>query len=166
MGGMGHVDHWAVMLRRLAVCGRHILEWRGLEHRVVHDVAVGGGVRCRRAYSAGAMAPNVLELSGRNIGTVVGGNGGPELVAAGLVDVTKAVGVDDLGLMSDLGVDAQSVERLWRAMWGQRARLGQKDLVLNTSRGVGNRSRSNMRAAIIAHRRAVARGVRVRVVVH
>jgi hypothetical protein len=106
------------MLGRLAVCGRHILEWRRLEHRVVHDVAVRGGVRCGRADSAGAMAPNVLELSGGNIGTVVGGNRGPELVAAGLVDVTKAVGVDDLGLMSDLGVDAQSVERLWRAMWG------------------------------------------------
>lgn len=113
---------------------RRVREGRGLERGIVHDAAIGRGVGSRRADRVGARAPNLLELSGSDIGTIVSGNGSPELLAASLVDGTKAVSVDDLGLMSHLGVDAESIVGLGRVSGGKRAWLGEENLVLITAR--------------------------------
>jgi hypothetical protein len=58
-GGDGH---GAVVLRRLAVDGRDVLEMRRLEGRVVHQAAIWGRVWRRRADTSGAVAPDLLEL--------------------------------------------------------------------------------------------------------
>jgi len=103
---------------------RAVRERRWLEHRVVHHGAIGRIVRSRRADSLGAGAPDLLKLVGRNISAVVGSNGSPELLAASLVDGTKAVGVDNLGLVGDLGVDSEGVVWLGGLAGSHGARLG------------------------------------------
>jgi hypothetical protein len=99
----------------------------------VHDAAIRGSIRGGRANSIGAIAPDLLKLSRRNIGTVVSSNRSPELLAASFVDGTKTVGIDNLGLVSDLSVDAETVVWFRRATRGKSARLGEKDLVLRTA---------------------------------
>jgi hypothetical protein len=146
--------------------GRNILERRRLEHGVVHQAAIRRGVGGRGTDSAGAVAPNLLKLSRGNIGAVVGGNGGPELVAARLVDGAEAVRVDNLGLVRYFGVDAKSVERLRGSLGSKSARLGQEDLVLGTRRGSADGRGPNVGATVIAHGRAVTGRLRVRIVVH
>jgi len=153
------------VLGRLAVGRGRILEGRGLEHWVVHDAAVGGSVGSGRTNTSRAVAPNLLQLCRGNISTVVGSDRGPELVAASLVNGAEAVSIDNLGLMSDLGVNAQAVEGLGRSLRGEGARLGQENLVLGTSRGSSDGSGPNMRATVVAHRGAVTGRLRVRVVV-
>ena len=87
------------MLRWLALCRRDVSrEGVGLEHGVVHDATIGRGIGSRRANGVGAVAPDLLELSGGNIRTVVGGDRSPELLTAGFVDGAEAVSVDDLRL--------------------------------------------------------------------
>jgi hypothetical protein len=124
----------------------------------VHDAAIRGGIGRRWANSARAMAPNLLELGRRHISAVISGDGGPELLAASLINSAKAVSVDDLGLMNHLGVDAEGVVRLRRLARGKGARLGEQDLVLVTARGSGDRGSPEVRAATsVAHGRAVTR---------
>jgi hypothetical protein len=131
----------------------------------VHDASIGRGIGGRRADSVGSVAPNLFELGGRDIRTVVGSDSSPELLAAGLVDGAEAVGVDDLGLMSYFGVDAETVVRLWRSTGRNGTGLGKKDLVLRSARGGGDGVGTNMRTARVAHGRAVARRLRVPVLV-
>jgi hypothetical protein len=150
------------VLRWLALCRRDVSrEGVGLEHGVVHDATIGRGIGSRRANGVGAVAPDLLELSGGNIRTVVGGDRSPELLTAGFVDGAEAVSVDDLRLMGYLGVDAETVEWLWRTTGSEGARLGKKDLVLRSAWGGGDGVGANMRTARVAHRRAVARRLRV-----
>jgi hypothetical protein len=127
----------------------------------VHDAAIRGSIRGGRANSIGAIAPDLLKLSRRNIGTVVSSNRSPELLAASFVDGTKTVGVDNLGLVSDLSVDAETVVWFRRATRGKSARLGEKDLVLRTAGRVWYRASTDMGAARVAHGGAVARRLRV-----
>lgn len=115
----------------------------------------------------GTRAPNFLELSRRNIGTIVRSNTSPELLTASLVNSTELVSVDDLRLMSNLGVDAKSVVWLRRLAWGKRARFREKDFVLVAAGRGGNRRSPRMwAAASVAHRRAMARRLRIVIVVH
>jgi hypothetical protein len=99
----------------------------------VDDAAIRGSVGSRGADTGRAIAPDLLELSRRNIGTVVSGNSSPELVAASLVNGAKAVGVNNLGLVCYFGIDTEPIERFRGALRGKSARFGQKDLVLNAS---------------------------------
>jgi hypothetical protein len=146
--------------------GRNILERRRLEHGVVHQAAIRRGVGGRGTDSAGAVAPNLLKLARGNVGAVVGSNGGPELVAARLVDGAEAVRVDNLGLVRDFGVDAKSVKRLRGSLGSKSARLGQEDLVLG-ARGRGADGRGpDVGTTVVAHGRAVTGRLRVRIVVH
>jgi hypothetical protein len=117
----------------------------------VHDAAIGRGIGGRRADSVGSVAPNLLKLGGRDIRTVVGSDSSPELLAAGLVDGAEAVGVDDLGLMSYFGVDAETVIRLRRSMGRKGTGLGKKDLVLRSAWRGGDGVGTNMRTASVAH---------------
>jgi hypothetical protein len=83
------------VLGRLAISRRdERREGRWLEDGVHHDAAIGRSVGSGRADSAGAVAPDLLELSRRDIRTVVGSDGSPELLAAGFVDGAEAVSVD------------------------------------------------------------------------
>jgi hypothetical protein len=145
---------------------RDILERRRLEYRVVHHAAIWGRVGGRGADTSSAVAPDLLELGGRHISTVVGGNSGPKLVAARLVDGTEAVSVHNLGLMRNLGVDTQSVEWLRGSLGSKSARLGQEDLVLNTCGRGADGCRPDVGATIVAHWGGVAGRLRVRVVFH
>lgn len=111
------------MLGWLAVGRRSVRKGRWLQNRIVHNATIRRGLRGRWADSAGAVTPNVFELGGRHVRTVVGSNGGPELLTTGLVDGTEAVGVDNLGLVSHLGVDAQGIVWLGRSARSQSARL-------------------------------------------
>jgi hypothetical protein len=111
------------------------LESGRLEDRVVQDATVRRCIRSRRSHSAGAAAPDLLELCRRNISTIISSNSGPELLTTGFVDGTKSVGVDNAGLVSNFCVDAKSVVRFGRVLRGKRAGLGKKDLVLATTRG-------------------------------
>jgi len=88
------------------------------------------------------------------------------LVAAGLVDGTETVGVDDFGLVGDLSVNTESIEGFWGALGSESARLRQKDLVLSTPRRVRDRNRPDVGASVVAHGRAVTRRLGVGVVVH
>jgi hypothetical protein len=106
----------------------------------------------------GTRAPDLLELGRRNIGAVVRSDGSPELLTASLVDGAKALSVDDLWLVSDLGVDAKGVEGLWRVAGSEWARLWQEDLVLVAPRRGSDGSSSVLGAASgVAHGGAVAR---------
>jgi hypothetical protein len=146
---------------------RTIREGRRFKYRIVHGRAVGRGVGGRRADSIGPGTPDLLELSGRNIGTVIGSNGSPELLAASLVNGTETVGIDNLGLVGYLGVDAESIERLGRFAGGHGARLGKEDLVLTAARRSADRSGSDVRAAAsVAQRRAVTGRLRIFLMVH
>ena len=149
------------MLGRLAVrlVGR-------LEDGVVHDATVGRGLGGRRADSVGTVAPDLLELSRGNVSTVVSSNGGPELLAAGLVDGAKTVSVDNLWLISYFGVDAETVVGFRRFTGGKGARLGQEDLVLGTVGGGRDGIGAEVGAAIVAQGRAVTRGLRISILVH
>jgi hypothetical protein len=154
------------VLGGLAVDGRNVLKRRRLEHGVVHQAAIRRRVGGRGTDGAGTVTPNLLELGRGNIGTVVGGNGGPELVAARLVDGAEAVRVDNLGLMRYFRVDAKSVERLRGSLGSKSARLGQENLVLSACRRGADGRRPDVGATVVAHRRAVAGRLRVRVVLH
>lgn len=147
--------HGAVMFDAV-VCDGGVGEGRGFQHRVVHEATVGRSIRRRRTNRVGTRTPDFLELGRGNVGTVVGGDGGPELLAARLVDGTETVGVDDLGLVSDTGVDAEGVVRLGRLAGGHGTRLGEEDLVLVAAGRVAYRSGPRERAAGVAHGRAVA----------
>jgi hypothetical protein len=154
------------MFDRLSVSGWRILERRRLKHGVVHHATIRRRIRSRGADTSRAVAPDLLKLGRWNISTVVGGNGGPKLVAAGLVDGAEAVSVNDLGLVSYLGVDAEAVEGLGGSLGSKSAWLGQEDLVLSTSRGGGDGCGPNVRAAVVAHWRAMTGWLGVRVVVN
>ena len=102
----------------------------------MHDTAIRRGIGCRRADGTRPSAPNLLQLRRRHIGTIIGGNGSPKLLAAGFVDGAKTIRVDNFGLMSNFGVDAESVVRLRGVTWSKGQRLGKEDLVLiATGRG-------------------------------
>jgi hypothetical protein len=58
------------------------------------------------------VAPDLFELSRRNVGTIVGSDGRPKLLATSLVDGAKTVCVDNFGLVGNLSVDAKAVEGL------------------------------------------------------
>jgi hypothetical protein len=122
----------------------------------VHVAAIGRCVRSRGTNTGGAIAPNFLQLSRRDVRTVVSGNSGPELVTTSLVDGAETISIDDLGLVCNLGVDTQPVEWLGGALRSKCARFGKENLVLSTSGGGSNRCRPDMRASTVAHRRAVA----------
>lgn len=146
--------------------GRHVGEGRRLEHGVVHNAAVRGGIRCWRSDAIGTCAPNLLKLSRRNVGSVIGSNSGPELLATRLVDCAKTVGVDSLGLGDHLGVDSESVVRLRRFPGSHGTGLREQDFVLAAvGRGADGHG-PHMGAASIAHRRSMAGGLRVGVVLH
>jgi hypothetical protein len=110
----------------------------------VHVAAIRRCVRSRRTNTGGTVAPNFLQLSGGDVRTVVSGNGSPELVATSLVDGAEAVGIDDLGLVCNLGVDTEPVEWLGRALGSKRAGLREENLVLSTSRRGSNRRGPDM----------------------
>ena len=134
--GDAHRVHGAVVLGWLALSRRDIgLIRRWLKDRVVNDATVWRGIGCGWANTTGTVAPDLFELSGRNIGAIVGSDGRPELLAASLVDGAKTVCVDDLGLVGDLSVDAKTIEGLRRRARSQSTRLGQKNLVLNPAWG-------------------------------
>ena len=97
------------------------------------------------------MAPDLLKLCRGDVGAVVSRDRGPELIATSLVDGTKAVGINGLGLVHDLGVESEPAKRLGRLAWRMGAGLGQQNLVLGSARRRGKRSGSHMRAAIVAH---------------
>lgn len=137
------------------------LERSRLEDGVVHDGTVRRGIGCRRANGVGAAAPDLLELGRGDIRTVVSSNSGPELLAASLVDGAKAIGIDNLWLVSNLGVNAETIVWLRRTTGGKSARLGEENLVLRAAGRVGYRASTDMRAARVAHRRAVTRRLRV-----
>jgi hypothetical protein len=126
--------HGAVMLG-LTVSGRGELESRRLENRVVHHAAIRRCVRSGRAHAAGAAAPDLFELCRRDVGTIISGNGRPELLTARLIDSTKSLGVDDTRMVSDFGVDAKSIVGLGRALRSKCARLRKKNLVLAATWG-------------------------------
>jgi hypothetical protein len=140
-------------------------EGRRLEHGVVHDATIGRGIRSRRADSVGTIAPDLLELGGGDIGTIVGSNGSPELLTASFVNGAEAVSVDNLGLMSHFGVDAKTIEGLRRSTRSKSAGLGEENLVLGAawrgSHGVG----VSMGTTSVAHRRAMARRLGVGILV-
>jgi hypothetical protein len=104
-----------------------------LEHRIAHDGAVGRRVRSRGTDSTGAVAPNLFELSGGDVRTVISSNGSPELLATSFVDGAEAVGVDDFRLVSDFGVDAEAVVGLRRFTRSKGAWLGEENLVLGSA---------------------------------
>jgi hypothetical protein len=126
--------HGAVVLG-LAVGGRGKLESRRLENRVVHHAAIRRCVGSGRADAAGAAAPDLFELCRRDVGTIISGNGRPELLTARLIDSTKSLGVDDTRIVSDFGVDAKSIVGLGRALRSKCARLRKKNLVLAATWG-------------------------------
>jgi hypothetical protein len=126
--------HGAVVLG-LAVGGRGKLESRRLENRVVHHAAIRRCVGSGRADAAGAAAPDLFELCRRDVGTIISGNGRPELLTARLIDSTKSLGVDDTRMVSDFGVDAKSIVGLGRALRSKCARLRKKNLVLAATWG-------------------------------
>lgn len=96
----------------LAMSRRWVWESRRLKDWVLQNAAIWRCIGSRRSHGAGATAPNFLKLRGRDIGTVVSSDSGPKLLTTSLVDSTKAVGVDNAWLVSNLGVDAKSVVRL------------------------------------------------------
>jgi hypothetical protein len=156
------LGHGAAVLGWLALGWRDVGLVRGrLENGVVHDATIRRGIRRRRTNSIGAVAPDLLELGRRDVGTVVGSNSSPELLAASLVDGAKAVSINNLWLVSNLGVNTETIERLRRAARGKSARLGEEDLVLRTAGRVGYRASTDMRAARVAHGGAVTRRLRV-----
>jgi hypothetical protein len=167
-GGRGDARHGAVVPGCLAGGGRRVVEAGGLEggqHGVLQHGAVGRGLGGRGADGVCAGAPDLLELAGGHVGAIVGCNRRPELLAAGLVDGAETLRVDGLGAVVDIGVDAQAVVRLRRALRGQGAGLGEQDLVLAaTGRGC-SRDRAHVVATVEVHGGAVARRLRVAVVV-
>lgn len=162
-----HGVHGAVVLGGFAVGRRRVgREGRGLENGVVHDAAVGRGVGGRWADGAGAITPDLLELGGGYIGTVVGCDCGPELLTAGFVDGAEAFGINNLGLMGYLGVDAEAIVGLRGSPGSKGAGLGEEDLVLGTAGGGSDGSSPDVRATSVAHWRAVTRGLRVGIVIN
>lgn len=155
------------MLGWLAVGRRDVArEGRGLEHGVVHDATIGRGIGSRRADSVGTVAPDLLELGGGNIRTVVGSDGSPELLAAGFVDGAETVSVNDLGLVGHFGVDTETVVRLRGSTGSKGAGLGKEDLVLGAAGRGGDGVGADMGTASVAHGRAVAGRLRVGILIH
>jgi len=146
--------HGAVV-SALRLYRRCVGEWRRLEGGVLHHGAIGRGIRGGRSDTARSGAPDLFQLGGGDIGAIVGSDGGPELLTASFVDCTKAVGVNDLGLMSHFSVDAESVVRLWGVPRREGAGLGEKDLVLVAPRGGADGGCPDVGAASVAHGRAM-----------
>ena len=139
--------HGAEVLAGIAAHRRSIGKGRRLQHWVLHDAAVRGGIRSGRADHVGAGAPNLLKLSWRHIRSIVGSDGSPELLAASLVNGTKAVCVDYLWLVNNLSVDAQAIVRFGRLSRSHGPRLRKENLVLATTRRRANRSGPDVWAA-------------------
>lgn len=110
----------------------------------MQNAAIGRGIRSGRSYRAGAVAPDFLKLCRRNVSTVIGGDSGPELLAASLIYGAKSVRVYNPRLVCKFGVDAKSVVRLRGALRSESARLGKEDLVLAATRRCSERSRPHI----------------------
>jgi hypothetical protein len=168
-GGRSDARHGAVVPGNLIGDGRRVVEACGLDggqHGVLQHGAVGGSLGGRGADGVCAGAPNLLKLCGGDVGAIVGCNRRPELLAAGLVDGTETLRVDGLGAVVHIGVDAQAVVRLRRALGGQGAGLGKQDLVLAAAGRGRSRDRAHMVVTAEVHGGAVARRLRVAVVVN
>ncbi len=106
-----------------------------------------------------AVAEDILELGGGDVGAVLGRDGGPEGGAAGLVDGAEPLRVDG-GRVDDAvgGVDAQAAEGLGRALRRVRPRFGQQDLLVRA----GGRRVRRAEALGRGHVAVLARGAALR----